>query len=163
MNSNTNTFEVSQLILAPVSLYGIGVNTGHATAMQDCPALWKQFVQLLQLNKAPEGSFTNSYGVSAMTSDDPTKFYYFAGVETLPPSADIKDFTTFDLPGGLYAVCLVPSIQQLGEVFSFIYKGSWLPVDAEYQLDMRQPCIEFYTPAYMSDGSFYVYAPLKSK
>lgn len=163
MNNNSEKFEVSQIVFSSVVLHGIGVNTTHETALQDCPALWEKFIQLFQLNNSSEDGFTNSYGVSIMTCSDPTQFYYFAGVEELPSGADIKDFTTLDIPGGQYAVCMVPSLQQLSKVFSFLYEGLWLPAGADYQIDMQQPCFEYYTPAYLNDGSFYIYVPLKSE
>lgn len=149
-----NTFGAEVVELPALRLYGRCISTNYADASTDCPALWHEFAKDVRLDVL-------SYGISIMTG--PASFDYMAAVELKSGESIPAGMQEFALPAGAYMKCKCPSIEQLGEVFTFMYEGGWARENTDYQLDFEKPCFEGYTEEYLKSGSLDVYAPLKRK
>ena len=67
-----------------------------------------------------------------------------------------------ELLAGFYASCVVPSLSQLGEAFTFLYEA-WPKTVTEYGPNMQAPCFEYYDERYMESGAFEIYIPILKK
>lgn len=148
-----NSFKPEIIEFSELSLNGVKVDTNHENASNDCPDLWRRFSELATgLEK------TESYGISIMTEPNSSKFTYWAAVQgRLPGSGSVT------LPGGTYARCDAQGLEQLGEVYNFLYSSPWLPEDSGLMVDFTKPCFEKYPADWSMTTTFQVYAPLAKK
>jgi len=138
-------------------LTGMVVRTNMETGMTDCPAIWQTFAPHL-------GSFPNSaaileaYGVSVMIGTDGT-FDYWAAAET-PAGAPVPDgMQTMELPAGLYACTLAPSLDQMEKTYREIYM-EWPAQQSEYEVNMQAPCVEVYCTNWQPSEPFELQVPV---
>lgn len=164
MSNNQKEFNAHIVTLPSIRLAGRRIGTSHAGASRDCPTLWREFAKenifIESVSSASCNGVAGSYGVSIMTTD-PDAFDYMAAVnfsEAQEPPAGMQDLTLDD---GAYLKCKCPNISELGSVFNFMYRD-WARGRTDYTVDFNKPCFEGYTDEYMKNGSFDVYAPLKT-
>lgn len=137
-------------------LVGMKVRTSMKNSHQDCPALWQHFgprIGELLGNR-------ESYGVSVMINEE--EFYYWAVVEWEPLSPLPEGMERIDIPAGKYAKCTAPSLNELADVYMYIY-GGWPESQDEYTFDEKKACIELYRTGWQPEDALDVYMPLKAK
>ena len=165
MNESASVFSVSIVALPPLSLFGLFVRTTMEKAPQDCSRLWEQVFlpRMPELNPKAHSEFPgDSYGVSVMDMDnaDTHAFTYWAAM-AVPEGMPLPEgMSRFDLPGGFYATCRVPSLERIGEAYTYLYMG-WDTAGAGYELIMPAPCFERYGKDYLSSGALDIFAPVR--
>ena len=137
-------------------LVGMKVLTSMKQASVDCPACWRAFCQHLG-KLAPDGS-KDSYGLSFMINAE--DFYYWAAVDADLAKDVPEGLERVDIPAGLYAACVSPNLEKVGEVYSFLYQ-TWLSGQSEYALNEQTPCFEQYPPNWQLSGAFDVFMPIR--
>jgi predicted transcriptional regulator YdeE len=154
------TFSVSVSPRPQVLLVGISVRTDMSKAFIDCCHLWeKVFAPRMHeiSGKKPEEYHGPSYGVSFML--DEQNFEYWA---TMPASEGLvlpEGMRQVELPAGLYAGCMVPSLSQLGDAYMYLYE-TWPKTEKKYALNTQLSCFEYYDSRYNESGVFEVYVPV---
>ena len=144
-------------------LFGISVRTSMSNASVDCPHLWEKLFgpRMHEISgKKPDTYHGPSYGISIM--HDTQNFEYWAAMPASEGLPLPKGMRQTELPAGLYASCLVPSLAQLGEAYTCLYE-TWPKTVAEYVADMQAPCFEYYDERYMESGAFEIYMPILKK
>lgn len=145
-----------------VRLYGLSIRTDMSNAQRDCTQLWeKDFVPRMQeVSGLPCTEFQGeSYGLSFVVDLQKGIFDYWAA---MAPGAGItlpEGMAEVTAPEGLYAFCKIPSLQELGQAYAFIYE-KWLPQQKDYNMDMQAPCFELYGKEYLENGGLEVYVPV---
>ena len=140
---------------------GMKIRTTMANALKDCPELWeKRFGPRMAEFPSHPARQGESYGASVVIEED--VFDYWAVMPLADGAAAPEGMKELSLPAGLYAVCDVPSLDELMGCYGAIYQ-KWLPGNAKYAMDLSRPCYELYGPEYLSTGKFLLYCPVAVK
>ena len=137
-------------------LVGMKVLTSMKKASVDCPALWQAFEQ--RFGAYMPDSCKGAYGLSFMVSAE--DFYYWAAVDADLAKDVPEGLERVDIPAGLYAACVSPNLEKVGEAYSFLYQ-TWLSGQSEYALNEQAPCFELYPPNWQLTDSFEVFMPIR--
>ena len=146
-----------------VKLYGLTVSTDMAKAPVECHNLWeKDFAPRMQeICGKQQGEYKGeTYGVCVML--DAQRFDYWAAMPACEGCPLPDGMKQFDLPGGLYASCQVPSMNAIGDAYAYLYE-TWPQTQTEYIPNMQAPCFEYYDARFCESGVFAVYIPLLKK
>lgn len=150
-------FEVTVIEFPAKILLGMKVRTVMQNAAKDCPALWQTFgPRITELSPVSPGA----YGISVMTSEN--DFDYWAAVEVAPGISVPDNMGPIEIPQGFYARCSVPSLEQLGPAYMFVY-GPWGESQSEYAIDMNGLSFELYPDDWQPGAAFEIYAPVTKK
>ena len=154
------TYAVSVSQHPQLRLFGISVRTSMSNASADCLRLWEHVFgpRMHEISgKKPDAYHGPSYGISIML--DERHFEYWAAMPVSEGLAQLKDMRRIELPAGLYAGCVVPSLAQLGEAYTYLYE-SWPKTMTEYGANMQAPCFEYYDGRYRESGAFEIHVPV---
>ncbi len=153
------TFSVSVSHRPPVRLFGLFVRTSMADAFKDCPDLWEKVFapRMHEVSGKKPGEYAPSYGISIML--DAQRFDYWAAMPAREGLALPEGMGEIELPAGLYASCLAPSLAQLGEAYTYLYE-TWPKTAPGYAPNMQAPCFEYYDERYLESGVFEVCMPV---
>jgi len=154
------TFAVFVSPRPQVLLVGVSVRTDMSKASTDCPHLWeKVFAPRMHeiSGKKPEEYHGPSYGVSFMLAGQ--SFDYWATMPAREGFVLPEGMRQIELPAGLYAGCLVPSLSKLGEAFTYLYEA-WPKAEKKYVINTQLPCFEYYDSRFNESGAFEVYVPV---
>ena len=99
-------------------------------------------------------------GISSML--DAQHFEYCAAMPAGEGLALPEGMSQIELPAGLYAGCVVSSLAQLGEAYTYLYKV-WPKTVTEYGVNMQAPSFEYYDERYVESGAFEIYVPILKK
>lgn len=141
-------------------LFGVFVRTSMSKASVDCPKLWANVFgpRMHEISGAKLGEYPGpSYGISVML--DEHNFDYWAAMPAREGQVLPEGMQVIELPAGLYAGCVIPSLAQLGEAFTYLY-GTWPQTVKDYALNMQAPGFEYYDQRYQESGALEVYAPV---
>ena len=158
---------------SPRRVVGVFTRTTMERAGEDCPDLW---AQLMPAVTALAGGHTyDAYGVSTDFREDGSFVYWAAldaptelllrpdWVDFLPPARMRLDAVgKTDIPGGTYAVAVVPSLADLMAAYAFLY-GEWGKDNPGYSPNMAACSFEFYPKTWREDDSFLLYVPVHRK
>ena len=151
------SLEIAVVSFPAKHLLGVKVRTSMQSSATDCPALWQAFspriAEMFMMGNA-------TFGVSVMVNEN--DFDYWAAVESSSNTAVPDGMETTEIPAGLYAQCNVPSLEQLGEAFMYVY-SQWIREQSEYTLDMHAPCFELYPPNWQPSDAVAIYVPVLKK
>ena len=100
------------------------------------------------------------YGIAVML--DCQNFDYWAAMPAPEGPALPAGMQAIELPAGLYAGCHVASMEQLGEVYTYLYE-TWATEQKEYAVNMQAPCFEYYDKKFYELCTFEVYIPVLKK
>lgn len=156
------SFTVSILERAPLTVFGIPLQTTMPRAAVDCPRLWSEIFgpRMRELApNAPQNDPGESYGICMMDSDGQETFTYWAA---MPPETGLalpEGMQQMVLPGGLYAHTRVPSLQMLDDAYTFLYMGKPEAL-AGHTPNMHNPCFERYTAEWITAGALELFVPL---
>ena len=152
-------FKVAVNDQPPRRLVGLKVRTTMADAPKDAPLLWERFGP-----RMPEASgikdSQGSYAPCVMI--DEQSLYYWATVEAPADRPLPEGMEVFLLPAGAYAGIALPTLAELGAAYTYLY-GEWPGTQAEYAVDTRAPCYEYYPPNWTPNGSLEVCVPVSRK
>ena len=137
-------------------LVGMKVLTSMKKASADCPACWQAFCR--HFDKCVPDGCKGSYGLSFMINAE--DFYYWAAVDADLAKDVPEGLERVDIPAGLYAACVSPNLEKVGEAYSFLYQ-TWLSGQSEYALNEQAPCFELYPPNWQLTDSFEVFMPIR--
>lgn len=156
------SFKFSIVSLPEIKTAGATIETNMERAMQDCPGLWysfaaRMFSELPQYAEIAEKAST--YGISKMI--DEQRFYYSASIEVTSVRELPDGIKVITIPAGLYVMCTVPSLAQLGDAYNALYM-QWPEQQTEYAPDMQGVSVEKY---FSSDPTvpFELYAAICKK
>lgn len=153
-------YAVTVVDLPVKHLVGVRKRSNMAQAGTDCPALWQNFGPRIDAFMAKGGSCLGAYGVSVMV--DAASFDYWAAIETAPADAPPEGTERIDLPAGRYAVCRVPNLQALGEVYMFVYQ-EWSKEQSAYTVHCMAPSFEAYPKDWQMTDAFDVFIPVVAR
>ena len=155
---------VSIVTVPSLVLCGLYVRTSMQNASEDCPRLWEQtfLPRMAELCRTPSHECQGeSYGISVMDGTAPHEFTYWAAMPYGPETPLPEGMSRIELQGGSYARCRVPSLQQLGEAYTYLYMR-WRDPDGAFAPDMTLPCFERYGAAYLERGELDIFMPLRA-
>lgn len=144
-----------------ITAAGYMVRTDMQRAMTDCPALWeKKFGPEMEAFPADPAFPHESYGISTNTDMENGAFDYWAAMPLAPGATPPKGMRTIDIPAGIYCVCALPGLADIGPAFEFLEK-EWLPGQKKYDFDMASGMFyELYGLDYMTEGKLTIYCKL---
>ncbi len=153
------TFSVSVSQRPQLRLFGLSVRTNMADAFKDCSHLWEEVFgpRMHEVGGEKPGECTPSYGISIML--DARHLEYWAAVPAGEGVLLPEGMGEVELPAGWYAGCLVPSMAQLGEAYTYLYE-TWPKTASGYAPNMQAPGFEYYDERYLESGAFEVYMPV---
>lgn len=153
------TFAVSISQRQQLRLFGISINTSLANASVDCPHLWEKVFapRMHEISCKEPGEYGPCYGICRMT--DAQHFEYWAAMPIRAGLALPKGMRQIELPAGIYAGFLVPSLAQLGEAYTYLYEA-WPKTEVGYVPNMQAPCFEYYDERYLESGAFEIHMPI---
>ena len=154
------TFAVSVSQRPSVRLFGVSVSTSMSKIAVDGHQLWeKVFAPRIHevSGKKPDEYHGPSYGLCIMT--DEQHLEYWAAAPAREGLSLPEGMREVELPAGLYAGCLVPSLDRIGEAYAYLYE-TWPKTQKEYAPSMHLPCFEYYDSRFCESGAFEVYAPV---
>ena len=157
--------KLSIIELPALELAGLKVRTSMPRAPHDCPALWESFgPRMFELSDKDTciGFQGETYGASVMVDMEKGSFDYWATMPVTPGEALPQGMERLGVPAGLYAACSIPSLEELGAAYNYIYL-EWLPGQSDYTLNMASPCFEHYDRRYLENGALDVLVPLLKK
>lgn len=154
-----STFSVSVSQRPQLRLFGLSVRTSMTDAFKDCPHLWEKVFapRMHEVSGKKPGEYGPCYGVSVML--DAQRFDYWAAMPPREGVALPQGMRQIELPAGLYASCLAPSLAQLGEAYTYLYE-SWAKNAADYAPNMQAPCFEYYDERFLESGAFEIAMPV---
>ncbi|UQZ90405.1 hypothetical protein C4J81_14795 [Deltaproteobacteria bacterium Smac51] len=155
MSDKVTVIEVKVIEQPARHLVGMKIRTNMRNAQAVCPALWQTFGPRMGEVKASD--VQGSYGVCIMLNAD--DFDYWAAVEAPEAASLPSGMESMELPGGVYAKAAVPSLEQLGEAYTYLY-DTWLKGQTGYAASLGAPCFEHYPPNWQINDAFDVYMPL---
>ena len=156
-------------------LTGICARTSMATSMEDCPALWEEFMISVTAILGPHRD-CNAYGVSTDAAEDMTFTYWAAldvpfdmlqspnyvvtsGWRPLVPIR-IEGLSVVDVRAGLYAVATVPSLAALPGAYGHLY-DAWPKTQTKYAVDFNAPSFELYPAAWRDGDPLRLFVPVR--
>ena len=152
-------FTVSVTERPVTRLFGVSVRTDMTNAPMDCSDLWENIFgpRMHEISGEKSDEYHGpSYGISVML--DSQYFEYWAAMEAPEGMALPTGMKQFEIPASLYASCLVPSIANMGEAYTYMYE--WPRTQEKYILNMQAPCFEYYDNRFGESGVFELFLPV---
>ncbi|MCL1892919.1 MAG: GyrI-like domain-containing protein [Holophagaceae bacterium] len=138
-------------------LVGVKVLTNMKTAIEDCPKAWQNFMpRMTEVCSSPQESF----GVSVMLNEN--DFEYWAAVEMNPQLPMPEGLEMVSIKSGTYACCTVPTIERLGEAYTYIF-STWLQGQSEYVANYEANSFELYQTNWQPSSPFEICMAVKKK
>lgn len=140
---------------------GYMVRTDMRNAATDCPALWNaKFGPQMAAFPADPSHLNESYGISTNTDFKTGAFDYWAAMPLAPGATTPPGMKTIEIPAGIYGVCALPGLEDIGPAYEFLEK-EWLPSQKEYDFDTANGMFyELYGPDYLTEGKLAIYCKL---
>jgi predicted transcriptional regulator YdeE len=150
------SFEINTMNYPAKRLAGINIRTSMQKSLEDCPKAWEMFMpRMAEINAHPNESF----GVSVWLGED--SFDYWAALELERGKPLPEGLQTVNIYDGLYARCIVPTIEKLGEAYMYLYTD-WFKANPEYALNTESNCFELYPRNWNPGAPFDIYMPIKN-
>jgi len=143
-------------IIERAPFFVVGLQYHGRSTSGEIPQLWRQLAARIHEIASPSPA---TYGVVGDVDSESGELDYLAGLQVDPAVPVPEGMSSWEIPGGLYAVVLC-TLNTIAPAFSQVY-DVWLP-NSEYER-IDGPEFELYGPDYEpgnNDSPMYIYIPV---